>query len=266
MHALITCDALYSQLGLPAAPSIVDVRLDEECSETPFLVPGTRRTEADHIGRWAPTLPRHHRVAVVDARGDGRARAVAETLAALGHHAMHLEGGVAGWMAAGRPTVRLRTDLGPTSGSRWVTRARPKIDRLACPWLIRRFIDPEALFFYVPAHRVRAEAEALGAQPYDIADVVFSHRGSQCSFDAFLREFDLRDPVLDDLALIVRAADTGELEAAPQAGGLLAISLGLSLNFTDDLLLLDRAMPMYDGLYTWCKTAREATHGWPKSG
>ena len=147
---------------------------------------------------------------------------------------------------------------------RWVTRERPKIDRLACPWLVRRFIDPRASFFYTPAHQVRAESQALRAEPYDIADVTFSHRGPRCSFDAFLDEFDLHDPVIDQVATIVRAADTGELGQAREAPGLLAISLGLCANVRDDIVLLEQAMPVYDALYAWCKTARNETHSWPQ--
>jgi hypothetical protein len=162
------------------------------------------------------------------------------------------------------PSIRMREELGVPGRSQWVTRERPKIDRLACPWLVRRFIDPTATFFYVPAPRVRAEASALGAQPYDIADVTFSHRGPNCSFDAFLDEFDLHDPVLDGLADIVRAADTGTLDRSREAPGLLAISLGLSATISDDLLLLEQAMPVYDALYAWCKTARNETHSWPQ--
>jgi hypothetical protein len=158
----------------------------------------------------------------------------------------------------------MRRELRVSGGSRWVTRERPKIDRLACPWLIRRFIDPYALFFYVPAHRVRAEAEALGAEPYDIADVRFSHRGPRCSFDAFLEEFGLDDAVIDAVAKIVRAADTARLEQSREAPGLLAISLGLSAMIADDLLLLEQAMPIYDALYAWCKIARDETHSWPQ--
>jgi hypothetical protein len=130
---------------------------------------------------------------------------------------------------------------------------------------VRRFIDPSAMFFYTPAHRVRSDADALSAQPYDIADVTFSHRGPRCSFDAFLDEFELHDPVLDRLATIVRAADTGELALSAQAPGLVAISLGLSATIADDHLLLEQAMPMYDALYAWCKVARHETHSWPQT-
>ena len=151
---------------------------------------------------------------------------VADALNAMGYPAFILEGGLEAWIEAGHPTVKARADLNAPGASRWVTRERPKIDRLACPWLVRRFIDPRASFFYTPAHQVRAESQALRAEPYDIADVTFSHRGARCSFDAFLDEFDLHDPVIDQVANIVRAADTGELGQSREAPGLLAISLG----------------------------------------
>jgi hypothetical protein len=191
---------------------------------------------------------------------------VVASLVELGHPAYQLEGGFAAWTRANFPTVLVRSDLRSPGGSRWITRERPKIDRLACPWLVRRFIDPDATFFYTAPHQVRSEAETLHAVPYDIADVTFSHRGPRCSFDAFLDEFDLHDPVLDQLASIVRAADTDTLEEAREAPGLLAISLGLSANFTDDVVLLEHAMTVYDALYAWCKKARSETHGWPQKG
>ncbi len=142
------------------------------------------------------------------------------------------------------------------SNSRWVTRARPKIDRIACPWLIRRFIDPRAQFLYVPAAQVLALAKTEQAIPYDVPDVQFSHRGELCSFDAFLADFALDDPALADLARIVRGADTGKLELTPQSPGLLAVSLGLSLNYADDHAMLEHGMVVYDALYAWIRGAR----------
>ena len=142
------------------------------------------------------------------------------------------------------------------SNSKWVTRARPKIDRIACPWLIRRFIDPHAEFLYVPSAEVRAVAEAERAIPYDVPDVQFSHRGELCSFDAFLADFGLDDPALADLALIVRGADTGKLELTPQSPGLLAVSLGLSLNYPDDHAMLEHGIVIYDAFYAWIRSAR----------
>ncbi|MEX1108394.1 MAG: chromate resistance protein ChrB domain-containing protein [Dongiaceae bacterium] len=146
---------------------------------------------------------------------------------------------------------------------KWITREKPKIDRVACPWLIRRFIDPEGEFLFVPAARVLAEAAAQDAIPYDIPDVELSHVGRLCSFDAFLGKYDLADPALAALAPIVRGADTGHPELAPESSGLLALSLGLSRCFADDQEMLRHGMVMYDALYAWASEARSETHGWP---
>ena len=144
---------------------------------------------------------------------------------------------------------------------KWVTRERPKIDRIACPWLVARFIDREAEFLYVPADEVMKVAEATGAIPYDIPGVAHGHVGELCSFDAFLRLHDLVDPALHDLAVIVRGADTGRPELAPQCAGLLAISLGLSELYRDDHKMLQQGMVMYDALYAWLRHARGEAHG-----
>jgi rhodanese-related sulfurtransferase len=261
---LTSAKLLYDQLGFPDANTIVDVRTDEDIAKQPRLIPGAIRGATALDDDWLRGLPRTHRILVYCVHGGERSTKAAEAIAALGFPVSTLEGGLQAWIEAGYATIRQRPELIVPGGSRWVTRERPKIDRLACPWLVRRFIDPHAHFFYTPAHRVRAEAEALRAQPYDIADVTFSHRGPQCSFDAFLEEFDLRDPILAKLADIVRAADTGELDASREAPGLLAVSLGLSSNIRDDVVLLEQAMPIYDALYTWCKRAHMETHSWPK--
>ena len=145
---------------------------------------------------------------------------------------------------------------------KWVTRERPKIDRIACPWLITRFIDKEAEFLYVPADQVLAVAETSGATPYDIPGVEYSHVGELCSFDAFINKHNLTDPALLQLAVIVRGADTARLDIAPQAAGLLALSLGLSHNFADDHAMLSQGMVMYDALYAWCRHTQQETHSW----
>lgn len=145
---------------------------------------------------------------------------------------------------------------------RWITRARPKIDRIACPWLIRRFVDQDAEFIFVPPDQVLAEAERLGATPFDVEGVELSHEGPLCSFDAILHKYSLTDPALQELALIVRGADTEHLELAPQAAGLLAISLGLSRIFQDDLAQLAQGMILYDALYAWAREARQERHTW----
>lgn len=145
---------------------------------------------------------------------------------------------------------------------KWITRERPKIDRIACPWLITRFIDKAPEFLFVPSARVMAEAEATGAIPFDVPDVALSHVGDECSFDTFLKKYNLTDPALQDLAVIVRGADTDRLDLTPQCAGLLAISLGLSHNFKDDHEMLAHGMVMYDALYAWCRHARGERHNW----
>lgn len=146
---------------------------------------------------------------------------------------------------------------------KWITRERPKIDRIACPWLIARFIDDKPEFLYVASKDVLTQAAQTGAIPYDIPNVELSHVGDLCSFDAFLKKYQLTDPALQQLAVIVRGADTTRLDLAPQAAGLLAISLGLSRQFQDDHEMLTQGMVMYDALYQWCKTCQQETHGWP---
>jgi hypothetical protein len=148
---------------------------------------------------------------------------------------------------------------------KWVTRERPKIDRIACPWLVARFIDEQPEFLYVPSDRVRAVAEETGAIPYNVPGVELSHVGDRCSFDAFLAKYRLDDPALHQLAVIVRGADTSRLDLTPQSGGLFAISLGLSANFPDDHEMLRHGMIMYDALYSWCRDHRAETHNWPPS-
>jgi rhodanese-related sulfurtransferase len=260
----INVDSVYAQLALPTSPILLDVRSNAGYEANPRVVPGARRQDPRQLGQWASSLPRERAIAIYDADGGDASRSTAQALAGFGFQSTYLEGGIGRWISAGHCTIKVRAEFNVPGASRWVTRERPKIDRLACPWLIRRFIDPDALFFYTPAQRVRSEAEALGAQPYDIADVTFSHRGPNCSFDAFLAEFDLHDESLNRLADIVRAADTGEPDKSPQAHGLLAISLGLSANISEDVLLLEQAIPLYDALYAWCKIARDETHSWPK--
>ena len=146
---------------------------------------------------------------------------------------------------------------------KWVTRERPKIDRIACPWLIARFIDEQPEFLYVPSDGVQAVAEEIDAIPYDVPDVELSHVGDLCSFDAFLSKYHLDDPALHQLATIVRGADTSRLDLTPQSAGLFAISLGLSANFTDDHEMLGHGMVMYDALYAWCRDRQGETHNWP---
>ncbi len=146
---------------------------------------------------------------------------------------------------------------------KWVTRERPKIDRIACPWLIARFIDAEPEFLFVPSRDVLTTAGATGAIPYDVPGVELSHVGPLCSFDAFLARYSLTDPALHRLAPIIRGADTARLDLTPQSAGLLAISLGLSHDFPDDHAMLRHGMVIYDALYSWARSLQAETHGWP---
>jgi hypothetical protein len=186
-------------------------------------------------------------------------RNAAKALTSAGLKAAFLDGGIEeGWKGAGGE-LAAKPKGAPT---RWVTRERPKIDRIACPWLIRRFVDPDAELLYVPVSSVRAVAAERGAVPYDIPDVVFSHVGEQCSFDAFIKHYRLNNPALDELALIVRGADTARLDLAPQAAGLVAVSLGLSRLYTDDHQMLAHGMTVYDALYAWCREGKNEAHTW----
>ena len=146
---------------------------------------------------------------------------------------------------------------------KWITRERPKIDRIACPWLIARFIDDQPEFLFVPPVDVLPVAEREGAIPYDVPGVELTHAGELCSFDAFLARYGLRDPALEQLAQIVRGADTSRLELTPQSAGLYALSLGLSRNFADDHEMLKHGLVMYDALYAWCRECQGETHNWP---
>jgi len=149
---------------------------------------------------------------------------------------------------------------------KWITRERPKIDRIACPWLILRYIEPEAEFLYVPADRVLTVAQETGAIPYDVPDVELSHLGERCSFDAFIAKYQLTDPGLQRLAIIVRGADTSRLDLAPQCPGLYAISLGLSATIPNDHEMLRHGLILYDALYAWCANLQSETHNWPPAG
>lgn len=202
---------------------------------------------------------------MVCAEGHRLSQGVAAWLRHEGLAAEYLEGGHAAWRAADMPLVDpTRITARDTAGrSLWITRSRPKIDRIACPWLIRRFIDPRAVFLYVAPAEVEGVAERFGAMPYDIEGAFWSHRGEHCTFDVLLSEFGLKTPALDRLAAIVRGADTARPDLAPEAAGLLAASLGLSRMHSDDLGQLEAGMMLYDAFYRWARDATEETHDWP---
>jgi rhodanese-related sulfurtransferase len=222
---------LYRRLGGHSFPLVIDVRKPVAFDGDEQMLPGAVRIEPEHIDSWDPTHARP--LVTYCVHGHEVSQGAAAALRARGFHATHLEGGIALWRELGMPLLRKVPSLGvpSESPSRWVTRERPKIDRVACPWLIRRFVDPTAQFLYVPTSQVMTTAERMRAIAYDIPGAPLEHESESCSFDAFLKAFDLHDPALDDLAAIVRGADTGRPQLTPQSAGLLAISLGLSNNF-----------------------------------
>jgi len=255
----ITPEDLYARLGSEAAPVVVDVRRDEIFAGADRLVAPAFHRSPDAVERWRDELPAGRPVVVYCVHGHQVSQSVAAALRLTGVEADFLEGGIANWTEQGLPT---RRNIG-TSPGKWVTREHPKIDRIACPWLIRRFIDPNAEFIYVPKDQVVAVARRTGGIPYDIDGVEFTHEGERCSFDTILRIYDIREAALDHLATIVRGADTSRHDLSPPCAGLFAISLGLSANFPDDHQMLKHGMVIYDALYTWCRSLQAETHNWP---
>jgi rhodanese-related sulfurtransferase len=264
----IPADKLAKLIGTPRCPTLLDVRAEAARAADPRLVPTARPLDEAEINSDALarlTLGLNGPVVVICAEGHRRSQGVAAVLRNAHMPAEYLEGGQAAWDAAGFPLV----DPGKLSAldaegrTVWVTRSRPKIDRIACPWLIRRFVDPRANFLYVAPAEVVGVAELFGAMPYDIEEVFWSHRGDLCTFDVMLAEFGLRLPALDKLAAIVRGADTARPDLAPEAPGLLAASLGLSRMYSDDLEQLEAGMALYDAFYRWARDATDETHNWP---
>lgn len=261
----LSAEALSAVIGTPNTPLIFDVRRAEAFDAAADVIPTALWRDHRDAQSWGAALPAEAEVLVYCKHGHEVSQAAAAALRALGRRARYLAGGIEGYRATGGLLVRKDVlPHGPENRpSRWVTRARPKIDRIACPWFIRRFLDREAAFHFVEAEQVEAVARELGAEPFDVPDVAYSHDGSLCSFDAFLARSGIEDSALDHLALIVRGADTAQLDLAPQAAGLLAVSLGLSASVPDDWEMLERGLPIYDAFYAWCRHAAAETHGWP---
>lgn len=258
----IPADKLARLIGTPVAPLLVDIRAER--GDT--LVPGSILRSARELEQWGGVLEGRSLV-IIDEDGATSAQGVSAWLRSSGALAETLDGGFAAWVTTGLPTIAVarlprRDGEGRTV---WVTRARPKVDRIACPWLIRRFVDPHARFLFVPASEVVAVSGQLQAAAFDVAheDVFWSHRGDNCTFDLLVQELGLGGfPAIDYLATIVRGADTARLDIAPEAAGLLAVSLGLSRLYADDLAQLEAGMRVYDALYRWCRDARAETHDW----
>lgn len=262
----VAAEELMRLLGTDRSPIIRDVRPRPAYDADPVVLPTARWRDPAALDVWGRQLSRADPVVIACARGGADSQQAAAVLRQRGWTARVLAGGIERWQEAGLPTIIKAALPGrdETSPSRWVTRVRPKIDRIACPWLISRFIDREAEFLFAEPAHVVAVAKALGGIAYDIDGVEISHDGPLCSFDTLLRRFGLRDPALDALALIVRGADTASLDLAPQAAGLLAISLGISaLAGEDDGCALAKGFPVYDALLAWQRHAPGETHNWP---
>lgn len=263
----ISAEKLWRLIGVPHGPALIDVRLDGDFAADPRFIPSAIRRPHATVSSWAPEFAGRSAVAICR-DGLGLSEGVAAWLRDSGASSAEvLLGGHAAWADAGLPLVP-EAKLPPRDSrgrTVWVTRSRPKIDRIACPWLIRRFIDPEAVFLFVSPAEVQAVAERFNGAPFDIEGVFWSHRGELCTFDAMLDELALRSEPLDRLAAMVRGADTARLDLAPEAAGLLAASLGLSRMYSDDLEQLEAGMALYDALYRWARDASDETHDhdWP---
>lgn len=263
---IITIDELKTRIGTADAPLVFDVRRRPVFDADDRVLPGARWRDHSQAGLWAEEITPGREIVIYCKHGHNVSQLAVAVLRQRGIAASTLEGGIEGWQQAGGLTIRRSAEPGRDEGrpSRWVTRVRPKIDRIACPWLIRRFIDPFAEFTFVAPEFVNDVATEMAAIPYDIEGVDFTHVGEGCTFDTLIDRFGLDDPALQALAVIVRGADTGRPDLAPEAKGLLAMSLGLSaICGDDDHQAVDRGMLFYDTLYAWLRQARGETHGWP---
>ena len=263
-YTTISPDKLARLIGTAKMPALIDVRTDEDFAADPRLIPGAVRRSHQQAADWGEAFAGRSAI-IICQRGLKLSEGTAAWLRHLHATAESLEGGFESWKSAKLPLVPAaklpaRDGQGRTV---WVTRARPKIDRIACPWLIRRFVDPDAVFLFVAPSEVAAVGERFNAAAFDIENVFWSHRGELCTFDVMIEEFGLATPALLRLATMVRAADTGRLDLSPEAPGLLAASLGLSRMFDDDLEQLEAGITLYDAFYRWCRDATGENHNWP---
>ena len=258
----ITAAACNAKLAAGAIV-LLDVRRQPVFADASDMLRGAQWRDPAAASEWGARMPSARPVVVYCVHGHEVSQNAARELRRIGIDASYLEDGFEGWRAAGLPLAK-RALAEP--GATYVTRARPKIDRIAVPWLIRRFVDPNAKFRYVPASEVLKVAAETAAIPFDVPHVEISHVGPLCSFDACIAKFRIKDTALDRVAQVVRGADTGALDLAPEAAGLLAFSLGLSAQFADDDAMLEAGMALYDALYAWARTAQGESHSWqPKS-
>lgn len=260
----ITVSQLLRRIGLPDVPVLVDVSTNADFDEDPHLIPGALRHPHTDLAGLKQRLGKVPCV-IICQKGRKLSQGVAALLRCEGIPAQHLQGGNHAWRAhEGAPRIPFGAVPPPVDGSTlWVTRHRPKIDRIACPWLIRRFVDARARILFVAPAEVSDVAERFGATPFDVENVFWSHRGDTCTFDTMLDEFGLITPALARLATVVRAADTNAHGLAPEAAWLLALSVGLSRQYRDDLEQLEAGMAFYDALYRWARDGSEEGHDWP---
>jgi rhodanese-related sulfurtransferase len=253
---------LMRLIGTPECPVILDICVPDDVLLAPFRIPTSIAVAHSDILEHLPTLRGKH-VVVACQKGKKLSHGTAALLRANGITAEVLAGGILAWLDTDLPRTKIaalpETNL-------WVTRHRPKIDRVACPWLIRRFVDPYATFLFVPPAEVGLVAEKFAATPFDVPDVAFTHKAGRCTFDAMLDHFALTTPALLKVADVIRAADTDDHSAHPEAAGLLAISVGLSRMYKDDHAQMDAALPLYDALYRWARDGQQETHDWPWEG
>lgn len=259
----ITTPQLMRLIGTPNCPVIVDMCLEPDFAADPRLIPGAiRHSHTDLPGLIARL---DGRAAVITCqKGRKLSQGVVSALQAQGVTGEYLSGGVMEWARQGAPMVPVAAVPFDADGQTcWITRARPKIDRIACPWLIRRFVDPAARFLFVAEAEVETGAALFNATPFDIAGVDFTHEGTHCTFDAMLDRFCLHTEALDRMALAIRAADTNRHDLHPIAAGLLAVSVGLSRQFRNDQAQLEAGLALYDALYRWARDGQGEGHDWP---
>jgi len=260
----ITISQLSRLIGTADCPALIDVCIDEDFNEDPRLIPSAFRHPFNQISDLVPQL-RDARVVIVCQKGKKLSSGASAVLRSHGITAEYLQGGNVAWRDAGLPLVPVGKipKPGEDGATLWVTKHRPKIDRIACPWLIRRFIDPNARFLFVPPSDVHDVAERFGATPFDVEDAFWSHRGSMCTFDTMLEEWRIGTDALNRVAKIIRGADTKRPDLAPESAGLLALSLGLSRMYRNDIEQVEAGMLVYDALYRWARDAHDETHDWP---
>jgi rhodanese-related sulfurtransferase len=261
----IPAEKLARLIGVPHGPALIDVRTKEDFAADPRFIPGAIRRPHESASSWAAEFTGRSAVVICE-RGQKLSEGVAAWLRYAGASSAEvLVGGHAAWSQASLPLVpeSKLPPRDPHGRTVWVTRERPKIDRIACPWLIHRFVDPSAVLLFVAPSEVVGVSKRFGAAPFDIEGVHWSHRGERCTFDAMIEEFGLATEPLLRLATLVRGADTARLDLAPEAAGLLAASLGLSRIYSDDLEQLEAGMTLYDAFYRWCRDATSETHNWP---